>query len=60
MGMEIKEAGIALDPVCGMTVDKKKADITAVFQGRTFYFCSLACKKEFEKSPGKYTSGIRS
>jgi YHS domain-containing protein len=41
------------DPVCGMTVDPKDSDKTE-YKGKTYYFCSLADKKEFEKSPDKY------
>jgi YHS domain-containing protein len=42
------------DPVCGMSVDEKKAAGTAVAQGKTYYFCSPSCKATFEKDPGKY------
>jgi YHS domain-containing protein len=42
------------DPVCGMTVDPKTAAGKSEYQGKTFYFCSLGCKKEFDKDPEKY------
>ncbi len=42
------------DPVCGMSVDEKKATNKSVYQGRTYYFCSLGCKKSFDKQPDKY------
>jgi len=38
---------IAIDPVCGMKVDKRKA-ITRVIGGRTYYFCMESCAKTFE------------
>lgn len=41
------------DPVCGMEVEPKKAP-TLVYEGKTFAFCSLACKETFEKAPEKY------
>jgi len=41
------------DPVCGMTVDPKDSDKTD-YKGKTYYFCSLADKKEFDKNPDKY------
>lgn len=44
---------MAKDPVCGMTVDEKKAT-TVVYGGKTYYFCSAGCKATFEKAPGKY------
>ena len=42
------------DPVCGMDIEEKKAGATAVYQGKTYYFCSAACKATFEKTPAKY------
>jgi uncharacterized protein len=40
----------ATDPVCGMSVDKRRAR-TAESQGRTFYFCSDDCRASFEAEP---------
>ena len=45
---------MAKDPVCGMEVDEKKAPATAVYHGTTYYFCTQACKRAFEKTPAKY------
>lgn len=42
------------DPVCGMTVDPKRAAGSSAHQGRTFYFCSAGCKATFDKNPAKY------
>lgn len=41
------------DPVCGMmvdTADSPKSD----YKGKTYYFCSLDDKKEFDKAPASY------
>jgi YHS domain-containing protein len=46
---------MARDPVCGMEVDERKAEATAQFQGRTFHFCSMDCKKEFDQNPEQFT-----
>jgi YHS domain-containing protein len=43
----------AIDPVCGMTVDPKTAP-SAVYKGKTYYFCSADEKTDFEKTPEKY------
>jgi len=43
-----------VDPVCGMTIDSQQAGATAEYQGQTYYFCSPACKKAFEKDPARY------
>ena len=42
------------DLVCGMEVDEKKAPARSEYQGKTYYFCNMACKKVFDKNPGKY------
>ena len=42
------------DPICGMTVESTKAAGNSVFQGTTFHFCSVPCKKTFDKNPAKW------
>jgi YHS domain-containing protein len=37
----------ARDPVCGMTVDRRKA-LTLEVDGRTYYFCGPGCRAKFE------------
>lgn len=50
--VEEKEAGeTAVDPVCGMTVEKAKADATSEYKGITYYFCNPNCKKKFDADP---------
>ncbi len=43
------------DPVCGMDIDPETAAATETYQGKTYYFCSLACQQAFKAEPGKYT-----
>lgn len=43
------------DPVCGMQVDPASAAGTSEHGGKTYYFCSLSCKKRFEENPSQYT-----
>lgn len=47
------EAGgeTAVDPVCGMTVQKGTA-LRATRDGQEFFFCSSACRDEFLKGKG--------
>jgi YHS domain-containing protein len=45
---------MARDPVCGMSVEESKAAATSVYEGRTYHFCSAACKTRFDKEPSKY------
>lgn len=47
-------ATVAIDPVCGMSVDPKAAKHTVAHAGATYYFCSAGCKAKFEAEPAKY------
>lgn len=45
------------DPVCGMAVDEAKAKTasrTSEYQGKTYSFCSLGCKKNFDANSAKF------
>ncbi|MGD2279560.1 MAG: permease, partial [Candidatus Omnitrophota bacterium] len=39
---------MAQDPICGMTVDEKKA-LKLTYKGETYYFCSNNCLEKFAK-----------
>ena len=45
---------MAKDPVCGMDIDPKTAAGKSEYNGQIYYFCSLGCKKAFDKEPQKY------
>ena len=45
---------MAVDPVCKMNVDEKKAAATYEYEGKTYYFCAVGCKQAFAKDPKKY------
>lgn len=45
----------SVDPVCGMEVQASTAAASVIHEGKTFYFCAVECKKEFEKDTAKYT-----
>jgi len=42
---------MAVDPVCGMTVDEGSAPATLVHLGRSYSFCSTYCRGRFEANP---------
>jgi Cu+-exporting ATPase len=42
------------DPVCHMDIDPATAAGKSEYNGQTYYFCSLGCKKAFDKEPEKY------
>lgn len=48
--------GIALDPVCGMTVVIDGAQHVSEYQGTTYYFCGKGCRLEFEDDPERILS----
>ncbi|HAM57461.1 MAG TPA: YHS domain-containing protein [Candidatus Rokubacteria bacterium] len=43
------------DPVCGMSVDEKKTSASVQHKGKTYHFCSPACRDTFGKNPDKFT-----
>jgi YHS domain-containing protein len=45
---------MAIDPVCKMQVDEKKAAGKSEYQDKTYYFCSPVCKVKFDLDPMKY------
>jgi len=51
-GKEVKV--LAKDPVCGMSVDERRATHKTEYKGKTYFFCSPGCKETFEKNPEKY------
>jgi membrane fusion protein, copper/silver efflux system len=59
-----QEMSTTLDPVCGMSVDRKKAVSTGhseSYRNETFVFCSDKCQRKFQQEPGKFSdAGLRS
>lgn len=45
---------MAIDPVCLMEVDPKKAKASSVYAGHTYHFCALSCKMKFDQDPETY------
>jgi P-type Cu+ transporter len=45
----------AIDPICKMTVDTETAAGKTLHDGETHYFCSLACKQNFDTSLARFT-----
>jgi YHS domain-containing protein len=48
---------MAVDPVCKMKVDEKKAAAKSKYKGQPYYFCAPGCKKAFDENPEKYLGG---
>lgn len=45
------------DPVCRMMVDSDTAPARSVYQGRTYYFCSDQCLRQFKNDRKRYVNG---
>ncbi|MHB8689445.1 MAG: permease [Candidatus Dormibacteraceae bacterium] len=48
------ESGTAVDPVCGMTVEKTGAKHVAEHEGEKYYFCAPGCQSKFGRDPETY------
>lgn len=48
------DSSMAIDPVCGMEVNKEKAPAVFLYMGRTLYFCSASCQRLFRGNPYEY------
>ena len=47
----------ALDPVCGMTVERTAAiakGLTSDYRGTQYFFCGKGCKLDFDEDPERY------
>ena len=59
--MKLAAAGlfgnVVKDPVCGMNLDEgkaKTAGLKSEHQGKSYYFCSDRCKRQFDTDPTRY------
>ncbi len=53
-----EDTGLAIDPVCGMSVEIAGARHTAEALGRTWYFCCGGCRERFLAAPERYSERI--
>jgi len=47
-------AASAVDPVCGMSVNRATAKHRFSYKGENYFFCSARCRERFEAEPEKY------
>jgi len=45
---------VAVDPVCGMTVDPARTPHHADYRGETYHFCGAGCREKFVREPERY------
>lgn len=53
-------ATMVTDPVCGMQITPGEAAGTTEYAGTLYYFCSRACKQQFDANPSTYVGGGKS
>jgi Cu+-exporting ATPase len=42
------------DPVCGAILNEETTKFKITYDGETYHFCSLTCKKKFKRHPQKF------
>ncbi len=47
---------MAIDLVCGMSVDEKTSAGRSLYKGTSYYFCSPNCLRKFEANPSAFVS----
>lgn len=50
---------MAIDPICGMSVEESPNSRPFVHRGTTYYFCSWFCRRAFEMDPDRFVSSAR-
>ncbi len=49
---------MALDPVCGMSIDQERAPVQAEWGDKMYHFCANGCREDFLKDPEKYVNAV--
>jgi len=55
------KAVLEKDPVCGHEIEvgqAKAGGLTSDYQGKTYYFCSYSCNRQFDKTPERYVGKV--
>lgn len=56
---ELQTGATAIDPVCGMTVNRAHAPAQSTHRGQTVYFCAPGCKRAFDRDPALFLDAAR-
>ena len=49
-----EQDGVAIDPVCGMKVDRATAKHRFSYKGQDYFFCGARCRERFAAEPEKF------
>jgi YHS domain-containing protein len=52
--LEVKTLVMPKDPVCGVILDENTSKFKITYEGETYHFCSLKCKKRFKRHAAKF------
>ena len=47
------------DPVCNMQINEQEVTHMLTFEGEVYYFCSEACRAEFERHTEDYVRNVQ-
>lgn len=47
------------DPVCKMELNERHVKESFEYAGRTYYFCSVGCRAEFQRHTDEYAEGAQ-
>jgi YHS domain-containing protein len=53
-----QEGAMGIDPVCKSEVNPMGAEAQSEYDGVVFYFCSHACKEQFDREPLRYLDDV--
>jgi P-type Cu+ transporter len=53
---EQRSTNLAIDPVCGMSVDPQTSRFSVSHKGKTVHFCSESCRTKFSADPARSVS----
>ena len=51
-----EETVMAIDPICGMSVDPATAAAVRSYGGRNYFFCAPGCAETFDADPARYAN----
>jgi YHS domain-containing protein len=46
------------DPVCGIELQPSEAKYKSVYEGQTYFFSSVECKRAFDEDPDLYAEDL--
>jgi putative ABC transport system ATP-binding protein len=50
---------MAIDPVCGMSLDRETAPAQAEWKDKSYFFCAHGCRRDFLVDPQRYLQPLQ-